>query len=679
MLLTSPPLPKYVPHVDGLRAIAVSSVLLFHAGLNLPGGYLGVDVFFVISGFLITRLLRGELLATGRIEYMTFYLRRIRRLLPASFVVMAITAIGCLVLFAPHDLLKFSQSLVSAIFSASNILFFLESGYFDDSSELKPLLHTWSLSVEEQFYLLWPFLLAFVFRHGGDRRTLHLTLLILIASVAINLAASFERVGGWLGIDAQTFGEEVRSAMFFLLPFRAYELAIGALIVWLAEWRRPGPVALSVILIAGLAAIAGPLFLFTAETPIPSYHALIPCLGTACVIYAGDAPILKRLLDNPVCIGLGKISYSLYLVHWPLISLWAYWTLEAPTPLASFVLISLSIGLATLLYIAIERPSRVTEHLNYRVIAASKISRSIALGACVLVGLGIAILRSDGLTWRLPPERQKIYLTVKDPKRFDARYYGGKACKPKGPLNKCVVHAKAEQAIYLVGDSHARHYIAGLMKIMPETRIVFFDNRCRFNTLSMCYSRWGKSRSFSEGRTQQWAEISKDHYPVVIAQSWFSFDQASYADLSTGRIVQFNNVREYVEFLVSHLVDVKATLKDRTLIVLGEVNRFGKFGDPLTCIGSPFLRDRCQWQPARPAVEFNALMKQALAAKGIVFLSPTDATCLDGICQSLTNAGLPIYSDSGHLSVWGSEQVVQHIWPELSRALKRVSAQAATP
>ena len=493
--MPSPTLPKYIPHIDGLRAIAVLSVLVYHAGLPLPGGYLGVDIFFVISGFLITRLLRNELLATGRIEYRAFYLRRIRRLLPASFAMLAATAAGSAVLLAPHDFVAFAKSMIAAIFSASNILFFLESGYFSAASELKPLLHTWSLSVEEQYYLLWPFLLFWVFRRWGDRGALVLTVALIAGGIALNLAASFEPIVGIAGIGERAFGEEVRSAMFYLLPFRAYELGIGALLVWLMEFNRPSGPIRSALCAAGFAAISASLLYFTAETPIPSYYALLPCFGAAALIYAGDAPFLGRVLTNPISAGIGQISYSLYLVHWPIIALYTYWALDLPALPDSLILIAVSIGLAIALYMLIEKPCRVTTAVDYRAMASSRITRHLAGGAVALVALGAGIGSFDGWAWRLSPLRKQTYLAIKDPALFNVEYYGGRGCRVSGPLNSCELNPTSRKAIRLIGNSHARHYIAGILREFPDRRLIFFDNRCQFNTLDLCYAgRWQELR-----------------------------------------------------------------------------------------------------------------------------------------------------------------------------------------
>jgi peptidoglycan/LPS O-acetylase OafA/YrhL len=340
---------RYRPEIDGLRAIAVAAVILFHAGFALfRGGFVGVDVFFVISGFLITSIIVEEL-KTGRFSVLRFYERRARRILPALFTVMAACIPFAYRLLSPDGLKDFAQSLAAICLFASNILFWGESGYFDTQAELKPLLHTWSLAVEEQFYVVFPLLLLAAWRVG--RRFL----LVLIGVIAVS---SFI-----VSVD------EVRnfpSAAFYLLPSRAWQLLVGAVASFVAEgwWNatarhRFARLTGEAIGWVGMTMILFALFLFDARTPFPGPHAAVPTLGTALVLLAAtDRTRVGRMLAWGPLVGLGLISYSAYLWHQPLFAFTKHALLaDLPTDLA-IVLCVTTLVLGCLSWRYVEQPFR---------------------------------------------------------------------------------------------------------------------------------------------------------------------------------------------------------------------------------------------------------------------------------------------------------------------------------
>ena len=276
------------------------SVLLFHLDVALfSGGFVGVDAFFVISGFLITRLIRDDV-AAGKFSFTRFYVRRARRIFPALFLTLAATFVAGYLLFSSQHLMRLGGALVSAVFSVSNFYFWGEAGYFDTAAHLKPLLHTWSLGIEEQFYLLWPAILVFT---------------LLRAPRWAPVALLF--VGGALSLFLSEFFVRWPSIAFYLLPFRAFEFALGAVLVWLNPHRMKSAIWGELWVAAGLGMLGYSIVSFSGETPFPGLNALIPCVGTALIIYGGESRFLSRLLSNPIAVGIGLISYSLYLVHWP--------------------------------------------------------------------------------------------------------------------------------------------------------------------------------------------------------------------------------------------------------------------------------------------------------------------------------------------------------------------------
>ena len=345
--------------IVGLRAIAVVLVVLFHVKATfVPGGYIGVDVFFVISGFLITRKLVHEVDRRGSIDIPLFLAGRMRRLFPALFVTMLASFVAAWFLLSPDALQRFAAGAFHALLYLSNIFHWTESGYFNTAAYTKPDLHTWSLSVEEQFYWIWPLLILLV-RKRGRRGLLAMFAAVFAISLLLNQAISWiphRVVAHWVPIFWR-FEAQSASAMFFLMPFRMFEFAIGALCFLATERYSPRPAIATVAQLAGLGMIAVSAWLFTEATPFPGFAALLPCIGTALVILGGEKSRANVLLSNPLTDVLGRSSYSIYLVHWPLIVFYLAYrqTVEISLPAAAGLFAG-SLLLGYLLYVAIEYP-----------------------------------------------------------------------------------------------------------------------------------------------------------------------------------------------------------------------------------------------------------------------------------------------------------------------------------
>ncbi len=291
---------QYRKEIDGLRAVAVLPVILFHAGFSIfRGGFVGVDVFFVISGYLITSILINDI-QQGQFSIARFYERRARRILPALFLVLFVCLPFAWMWMAPMALQDFAQSLIAVVFFASNILFWSEEGYFAPAAELKPLLHTWSLAVEEQYYLLFPLFLFVMWRFGRNRTFWSI---VVIATLSLVLSE-----WGW---------RHKPSANFYLAPTRAWELLVGSLAAFYSVDR---PQRSNNFLSAfGLALILFSIFVYDTGTPFPSIYALVPVGGAALIIlFAGHQTWTARLLSAPPFLWVGVISYSAYLWHQPL-------------------------------------------------------------------------------------------------------------------------------------------------------------------------------------------------------------------------------------------------------------------------------------------------------------------------------------------------------------------------
>jgi peptidoglycan/LPS O-acetylase OafA/YrhL len=378
---------EYRPEIDGLRAIAALGVLLYH--LDVPpfsGGFVGVDIFFVISGYLISGIILSEA-ASGRFSFGDFYARRARRLLPALIATIVLSFIAAAILFAPEDLRRTGVSTATALVGLSNISFWLESDYFDAAAILKPLLHTWSLAVELQFYLVWPAFLLLLSRFGRA-----CVIAGIIATIAVGTVASI-----WVLTWDQ-------SAAFYLTPFRMNEFAVGALVACLAApiSRRLA----DALFLSGLAAIAASLVMFSDLTVFPGYAVLVPVAGTALVLFAGGAAGAASFLRSWPAVHIGRISYSLYLVHWPLIVFVQYMRDRPLTPLVRWELIAATFALAELSYWLIEKPLRrprltaISPHAAFCAGCAAVIAATMA--PALHAGFG------NGWVWRFPADLQAL-------------------------------------------------------------------------------------------------------------------------------------------------------------------------------------------------------------------------------------------------------------------------------
>ena len=298
---TGPARMRYRSEVDGLRAVAVVPVVLFHAGVPyIGGGFVGVDIFFVISGFLITHSLLADENFSPIDRFARFYERRIRRIIPALALVVSTTLVGGVAVLFPDQLMQLSKSAVATSTFASNFWFWSQSGYFRPPAQSMPFLHTWSLAVEEQFYIAFPLLLIVL---GKGRRIVSF---IVVTSVAAIIFA------------ANVYFTMHEPGVAFYWPTRAWELLLGSMIALTGSGPRR---TREVISIAGLLLIAFSLFAFDVTTPFPGYSALVPVLGAAAVIYGGGETFVGRALSLQPLVWVGLISYSLYLWHWPILVL----------------------------------------------------------------------------------------------------------------------------------------------------------------------------------------------------------------------------------------------------------------------------------------------------------------------------------------------------------------------
>jgi peptidoglycan/LPS O-acetylase OafA/YrhL len=379
--------------VQGLRAIAVVSVVLFHANkLIVPGGYTGVDIFFVISGFLISGIIIDEL-EREAFSVDGFYRKRIRRIFPALYPMMAFSLLAGYVLLSPTDFKELAQTMLGAIFFSSNLVFFHLSGYFDSSAELKPLLHTWSLGVEEQFYLFYPLMLIALWK---IKKNLYIPVLLSLGSASLAMSI-------WML-------QRHAVASFFLAPPRAFELLLGAICASRSLKIPSNQFSRDSISLIGALLILSGFFGFDALSPFPGARALVPCVGAALIIYSGigGESILGRCISSAPFLFFGSISYSLYLWHWPLLVFGRHLKGGELSSLDAWVVIMVAIFVATLSTRYIEQPflSRRSASLPYLRVGIV----TMMLG-CVAP---VAVFGAQGLPNRFSTQAQRIFAASAD-------------------------------------------------------------------------------------------------------------------------------------------------------------------------------------------------------------------------------------------------------------------------
>lgn len=610
----------YRREIDGLRTLAVVPVILFHAGLTVfSGGYVGVDVFFVISGYLITSILISEL-EQGNFSIARFYERRARRILPALFFVML-----CCIPFAwmwmlPSELKDFSESIAAVVLFASNILFWREEGYFAPAAELKPLLHTWSLAVEEQYYLLFPVFLLLAWRFGRKR-----VFWSICVIAAISLAAS---EWGW---------RNEPSANFYLAPTRAWELLIGSMCAfWLTGREQRGNNWLS---LAGLALIVFAIFFYDDATPFPSGYALVPVLGTALIIlFGGTGTWTAKLLGMRGFVGIGLISYSAYLWHQPLFAFARIRNPVEPAQSLMLVLAALSLVLAYLSWRYVEKPFRKGSAsilpTRRAVFAASVVV------AAVFVGGGLAGHSREGF-----PQRSSrldfegdvghtYFHNYVDDKFVDCRpiEIADEALAWEGFL-RCKQSRTGNPDIALIGDSHAEHLFVGLAENL-DNNIVFYI-KDSVPTID--------NKEFA--KVFDYLFESPDVKIVVIA---FYFER-------------MNEVRDGLEFRQNLLALVrKLQSHGKQVFIVKDVPTFSL--DPESCVFSQTRQiayDRCNVKRAQflqDAKKYNEAVNYLEQEAQVSVYDPINDSCGQKYCNMIVNNQI-LYRDRHHLNLIGSQKI----------------------
>ena len=617
---------KYRREIDGLRAVAVFPVILFHAGLEtFSGGYVGVDVFLVISGYLITSILITEL-KDERFSIARFYERRARRILPALFFMMACCLPFALALMPPYQLREFSGAMVAVSLFASNFLFWLRTDYFAPAAEENPLLHTWSLAVEEQFYIGFPLLLLALWRFG---RNPTLAVIILLSSASLVLTE-----WGWRNAPA---------ANFYLIFTRAWELGIGAICAFLLHER---PVRGNTVLSSfGLGLILLSVFFFDSETPFPSLYALVPVGGTALIVlFASGDTLVGRLLSWRSFVGVGLISYSAYLWHQPLFAFARIWQLSDPGPLMILALVLLTIVLAYFSWRFVEQPFR-RRPIPVLGTRSAVFSVSVVV-TTVFLAVGLAGHFSNGfVVQRTNSVQMAIYQSATNsPVRELCHHYwprGRKAVEP------CTYHSGPVRWAVL-GNSHGVELaftLANALRSRSEALLHL--------TVSGCRPAFGLSevdpncRNWTDDAVKQIADNPEIAHVVLS----YATDGSSEEEVSA-----------YMQ--MARFLDERG----KFVIVVLETPRLPTHIQRLIYVRRPDSHGNVRGQHKLESLKSSMTVRSAvgLLPSSILVIDPFDSFCDATYCYGALE-GQGLFFDRHHMSLKGADLVVQQILSEMEQ------------
>ncbi|CAA0106143.1 O-acetyltransferase OatA [Halioglobus japonicus] len=670
--------------VEGLRALAVIAVLLFHFDFEvIQGGFLGVDIFFVISGYVISKGMMSRLSA-GTFTLSDFYTRRFRRILPALLATLIVVLIAGFLL---SPLLHFRDLGLSAIYSAlsvSNFYFPETTGYFGHKAIEMPLLHMWSLSVEEQFYFIWPLVLVVLFRKVRAEK-LHTVITVLIVLFLLISQA-------WVFTDPKY--------AFFMAPARFFEFLLGAWVVTAEKrYSQIRPLANDVIFAVGLAICIAALLGMDESMKIPGVYALIPAVAVAMIIFAGARSKMSAVFSNPVARFFGKISYSLYLVHWPLVVFYRNTYEYNLTLNDKLTLLAVSIVLATLMWRYIEQPFRTSGRRDNALSSAPQSAQpasnkrfytGLVATMSSVIGLSWFVYTNEGLTWRMSATSQDIY------RNYTAKQENNLRCKDKdklpGGFNCFGEQDEVLAEAILIGDSHVNNFRYGLAELFQST-----GTKSVFKVINGCPPLPDATIIHSLAPIWQYVCASQnkasfkfakeDRFSVaLLAGRWTLYtqvEQMGVIDSNPPIHLGFGPLDERsfehsmavfektMEAAVSELVKAQ-----KKVIVFGQVPELGF--DIERCLFTPDYLDLdyigCAAHDAntvRQYTEASSNVLRKIASKypdSVLFLDSSDAFC-DEQCIFLED-NTPLYRDENHLTYSGSLRVIEYHRDAITEFLK---------
>lgn len=645
----------YRPELDGLRGIAVLGVLLFHLNIGVfKGGYVGVDIFFVLSGFLITHLIMDNL-RSGQFSLPRFYARRARRILPALLATVVISLMIGFLLFTPQHFERLARSSIYVSLAVPNLFFLSESGYFDVEAIYKPLLHTWTLGVEEQFYFVWPLILLLVYKL---KQSLIPVTFVLLGMVSLSFS--------------EVLLESNSNLSFYLMPFRAFEFCLGAVLIWMMRFQPNSRWIGELTFLAGLGLMVAPMIFFDEATPFPGVWALIPCVGAALVIYSGRELHVGFLLRNAILTGIGRISYSLYLVHWPFIVFYRYWNFGELDSEQRFVAFVGSLICATILYSLVEKPFR-ERRSEFVHPSPATVGFMGCFAVLICVVCASHIWAQGGWTWRVNNSLNSVSIP-------DARYdvvETMKVCKPlprSFGVKPCGFGIEPTDTydFLLMGDSHSQHFLYGLDQIFDEKRlsgiyVLSGHNNVPFKGgVLMTHGNPGKTND------KEYEFLQNIKYRnVILAARWHMYANTQSHDLK-GRVYTWGEHNELtpesslaaMEAGAIHTINYFQSLKKR-VFVIGQVPPFGP--DVNVCFNRPdyiidFSRRGCgglgRAEILKTAKRSDKLFEKLSVESGLTFINLTSKMCKEECISIIDDTYL--YRDDDHINRFGSAVLAQN-------------------
>ena len=631
---------RYRPDIDGLRAIAVLPVCFFHIGLpGFPGGFTGVDVFFVISGYLMAWMIGAEMI-DGHFSLVAFYERRARRLLPALFTVLLCCFIAALWLIPPKLFSDFGATLTGTVLFASNLVFWRKSAnYFEPATDWNPLVHTWSLGVEEQFYIVFPLFLLLIRRLRGPIQ-LQLTALVALLSLICSI---------WGTANAPT-------AAFYLLPTRAWELLIGALpALWMLhtgrsggghDRRSRGVEALAAL--AGLALVLYSLVKFDSEMRFPGAAALVPCIGTALLLSFGGSPRqpVTRFLSLPPLRAVGKVSYSLYLWHWPiLVFVTRYSAAGESGPGGKMAILLASLGAAGLSWRWIEQPFRRRGPIERKHVFAGAAVAGVVIGVCGLLAVAgngwperFPGIESVGMERQLSAEsHDRDWQAFADQHRVKCFATGTATWNPAD----CLLTRNHETNALLWGDSFAASYAPGF----------FADELAQMNVQQYTSAQCPPILDYDAASRPQ-CHVFNQHVPQMIRENRIStvIMAANWSAYLNRRKLVYEDIGRTVAALKALQVHV---------ILVGQSPVF-PFAYPDDYFYQRFgatARASDYYAPITVDSDMNRRIARSAGANADVFFDPLQLLCRDSGCLFKRGSNY-LFEDFGHFSRYGSRIVV---------------------
>jgi len=614
----------------------VLAVVLFHLDLPfIPGGFLGVDVFYVISGYLISGILCRELGRSDRIDLLRFYGRRMKRLLPASLLVTVVTlAVGSFVL-SPLELEDAAKGAAASTGYVSNIWFYLQSlDYFSADAGSNPFLHTWSLAIEEQFYLFWPMLLwlAWTLGRGRQGRATLVIALVTLASLLVSI---------WLTPRSGP-------ASFYLLPARAWEFGAGALAAMVAPAlaRLPRPL-LSLGGWAGLAGLVASVLLFTSASPFPGWLALLPVSAALAVLIAGASMAgPARLLAARPLAYLGMLSYSLYLWHWPAIVLVRAYALKFGWP-EQVVALALTWLLSELGFRLVEHPIRESAALGAR--KASLVVGGLAAAALGIAGsLGVAAMARD---WQAAPAQRVVAQAARQQSTLLGTQDKCLVLIPEKRARTCTFGPADAPALVLIGDSHAAQWITPVERYARSRSmrlVTLLKVACPFNEHSIYYYRLGRTYTECDAwRADAFRTLAQLKPAAIIAVEHDQFYLSRDPHVMAGQVI---DTRSWEQALLRTVRTLRAITPDVTVIA----------DNPLLAMSVPTCLSRmrahgrpdsrCDFAlPSGEAAWATGISRRASLSAGARWIDPNGLLCRDGRCPAVRD-GVPVYRDHNHIS-----------------------------